>query len=79
MKFKIECDIPDRWVPYFVGMIKTHERLGSLGSSRSVIFYADGDGDYRPHFKFFPEDLPEASPDKETLNAPGGEYFYDAG
>lgn len=51
-KFTIQVEMNKRWVPYFLGMLKRMQRCGYLGMSRSVSFYADGDGDYRPEFEW---------------------------
>lgn len=69
-KFTIDCDIPERWVPYFLGMLKDMQELGSLGCSRSVEFYADGDGDFRPKFSW-----ETGLPDPVVAN----DHYYDAG
>ena len=75
MKFKIEVDMPDRWVPHFLGMLKYMEQLGSLGSSRHVGFFSDGDGDFRPKFQWV-EGLPEPA---EPTQDRDGDRLYDAG
>lgn len=69
MKFTIEVDMKDRWVPHFIAMLMKMEQLGNIGSSRSVCLYVDGDGDFHPKFKF--EILPK-SEDNES-------FTYDAG
>ena len=51
-EFTIKCKMNERWIPHFLGMLKSMERLGGLGGSRWVRFYSDGDGDYRPKFKW---------------------------
>ena len=55
-------------------MLKYMEQLGGLGGSREVCFYADGDGDFRPKFKFS-IDFEEVMPVKDI----NGNRFYDAG
>lgn len=75
MKFKIECEMDERWTSHFLAMLKYMEYLGKVGSSRYVTFMADGDGDFRPKFKW-DESLPSnavARTDKD------GDRFYDAG
>ena len=52
MEFNIKVKMKDRWVPHFLNMLKYMESLGNAGSSRTVTFYADGDGDFRPKFKW---------------------------
>ncbi len=51
-----------RWAVQLIGMLNTMQSLGSMGSSRMIGFYADGDGDFRPKFSI------EGEPiwDKET-------------
>ena len=76
--FTIKCDMEQRWVPYFLGMLQYMEQLGGLGGSRKVTFYSDGDGDFRP--KFSVDDIPI----KETEYTEGvidseGNNFFDAG
>jgi hypothetical protein len=75
MKFVIHCEMKDRWVPHFLAMLKYMERLGGIGSSREVSFYADGDGDFRPKFKWS-EHLPS---DAKPVKDKDGDRFYDAG
>lgn len=75
MKFTIQVDMPDRWVPHFLAMLKYMEQLGGMGGSRKVCFYADGDGDFRPKFKwnkFLPSEA-------EPVSDKDGDRFYDAG
>lgn len=79
---KIEVTMRTRWVPHFVGMLKTMQRLGSLGSSRLVGIYADGDGDFRPTFTFSENVPEEANPvydDTCKTKDAKCDYFYDAG
>jgi hypothetical protein len=75
MKFTLRCEVPTRWVPHFLGILKRMQMLGSIGSSRHVTIYSDGDGDFRPRFEW-DEDLPEpAKPHREH----GGDTLFDAG
>ena len=79
---KIEVTMRTRWVPHFVGMLKTMQRLGGLGSSRLVGLYADGDGDFRPKFTFSENVPDEAKPvydDTCKTKDAVCDYFYDAG
>ena len=50
MELNIKCTIQDRWVNHFLGLLRRMQLLGSLGSSRILGFYSDGDGDFRPKF-----------------------------
>lgn len=49
-KFTIEVEMQERWIPHFMSMLKYMEHLGNIGSSRDVVLYSDGDGDFRPKF-----------------------------
>ena len=42
----------ERWIPHFLAMLKQMEYLGNIGSSKNVVFYSDGDGDFRPKFEW---------------------------
>jgi len=75
-KFTVEVEMQERWIPHFLGMLKTMQQLGSQGSSRPVGIYADGDGDFRPTFKWEGEGLPEPA---KPVKAKEDGYFYDAG
>ena len=51
--FTVTVSMRKRWKKTFVGMLKTMEYLGGDGgSSRDLIFFADGNGDFRPEFEF---------------------------
>jgi len=76
MKILIKADIPDRWVDTFLSMLKKLEYLGTIGSSRGVMIYSDGDGDFRPKFEF---DTEFEELDKPEMEGPTSDYFYDAG
>ncbi len=74
--FTIICTMRSRWVSTFLGMLRRMQYLGAIGSSREVGIYSDGDGDFRPVFKWG-DDLPEpADPVNETE---GGYVLFDAG
>ncbi len=75
MKFTIEVEMKDRWVPRFLAMLKYMQQLGSLGGSRMISFYSDGDGDFRPKFKWDPSLPSDAKPIKDD----NGDRTYDAG
>lgn len=74
-KFTIECEMEGRWVPHFLAMLKHMEYLGNIGSSREVALYADGDGDFRPKFKW-DESLPS---EEKPIRDNDGNRVYDAG
>lgn len=75
-KFTVDVEMEERWVPHFISMLNRMERLGNMGSSRTVGMFADGDGDFRPKFKFnyggdFKEKYPKTRKEKCEV--------YDAG
>jgi hypothetical protein len=75
MKFVIEVEMKDSWIPHFLSMLKYTEQLGRMGSSRKVSFYADGDGDFRPKFRWS-SSLPS---DAKPISDNDGNRLYDAG
>lgn len=91
MKFSVECEMQDRWVPQFLAMLEYMERLGQVGSSRSLTFYADGDGDFHPKFEIvferkeldsLAQGLVQAEPKESRdmgLVFTEGDRFFDAG
>lgn len=76
IKFTIDCEMNERWMPHFLSMLKYMQQLGGLGSSRKVAIYCDGDGDFRPKFTFNKELLPIV---KEPVVDDNGNRLYDAG
>jgi hypothetical protein len=74
-KFTISCEMSERWIPQFLGMLKMMQTLGGLGGSRIVKFYSDGDGDYQPKFEW-DKDLPKPA---QAIDKSNDEYLYDAG
>lgn len=75
IKFKIDVDMPERWVPHFLSMLKYMEHLGSLGGSRKVCLYSDGDGDFNPKFNWHSSLNDKAEPVQDD----NGDRLYDAG
>ena len=75
MKFTVNVEMADRWVPHFLGLLERMRHLGAIGSSRSVVFFADGDGDFRPQFTWS-TDLPAPSSATSTVD---GVSTFDAG
>lgn len=73
-EFTIKVKMQDRWIPQFLSMLEYMQRLGSIGSSREITFYSDGDGDFRPTFKWDIE-----SELAKPLNETNGKRYYDAG
>ena len=73
-KFTISVKMSERWIPSFISMLKYMEHLGNIGSSKTVSFYSDGDGDFRPVFS--------VNIKYETSDSKGddcGNKLYDAG
>jgi hypothetical protein len=75
MRFIIEVEMKDRWVPHFLGMLRYMQVLGSIGGSRMVSFLSDGDGDFRPKFNWDSE-LPVSV---EGIRDDNGNRTFDAG
>lgn len=75
VEFLIKCRMRKRWVPHFQSMLKYMQHLGEVGSSREVTLFSDGDGDFRPKFKFNLE-AEEVDP---ISGEESGEHYYDAG
>ena len=75
MKFTIECEMKDRWIPHFLAMLRYMEFLGKIGGSRKVGIYADGDGDFHPKFEWS-MDLPSNA---KPISDVDGNRLYDAG
>lgn len=73
-KIVVEATMEERWVPYFLSMLKHMETLGEMGSNAIVGIYSDGDGDFRPKFKTDTEfELQKPTDDN------GRRAIYDAG
>jgi hypothetical protein len=73
-RFTIAVEMQERWIPDFLSMLNYMQHLGSVGSSRKVTLYSDGDGDFRPRFK------PSIEYKKvEPRDDSGGNRLYDAG
>lgn len=50
VEFNIKVTMNERWVNNFCSMLHWMENCGKLGHSSLVVFYSDGDGDFRPTF-----------------------------
>jgi len=73
-EFTVKVKMEKRWIPFFLGMLDRMQYLGELGSSRDIVFFADGDGDFHPTFEW---DIDvNLNPGKVTKS---GEVFFDAG
>lgn len=73
-RFTVEVEMQDRWIPYFISMLKQMEYLGHIGATQKLIFVSDGDGDFRPKFK--PSIVCEHI---EPLRIDQNSIYYDAG
>lgn len=63
-------------------MFKHWNRLSSMGSSRMISFYVDGDGDFHPRCNcLFSESIPELTDELEKLamiqNDGNGQIIFD--
>jgi hypothetical protein len=76
LTFTIKCTMNERWARQFLGMLQRMQHLGSMGSTRTIQFVADGDGDFRPKFEWDKNLLPEPVAHDEW---PGEENMFDAG
>ncbi len=76
LQFTIKVTMKERWIPHFLSALKYMQYLGSVGSSRDVTLFSDGDGDFRPKFEW-PDDLLDEP--VEPMNDTGGARYYDAG
>ena len=75
IEFAITAKMSRRWADQFCSMLKYMEYLGNLGSSKTVEFFCDGDGDFRPKFT-----LPlEIKTDIVPFPMENGNAFFDAG
>ena len=53
VKFNLEIVIPERWMNKFIQMLDCMRWCSNVGASRTLGFYADGDGDFSGFdFKF---------------------------
>lgn len=74
-EFTVKCKMEKRWVPHFLAMLKYMQHLGTVGSSRNVTLFADGDGDFRPKFEWEKNVPCHAAPVYDV----NGDRTYDAG
>lgn len=73
-KFTIEVEMEVRWIPIFLAFLKRMQTLGNVGASRTLSFFADGDGDFHPKFSW----TTKIAPKEESLE-PIKDQLYDAG
>lgn len=77
IKLNIKAEFEERWLDDFCSMLKWMESCGNIGHSSLVAFYSDGDGDFRPKFKFNKEFKIKEPCQKNCLIKI--EHIYDAG
>lgn len=75
IEFTINIKIQKRWLPCFLSMLKLMEQYGSAGNSRRIVFFSDGDGDFRPMFTW-PKIL---NANFAPIKNDKGDMFFDAG
>ena len=76
--FNIQVTMEERWVDDFCSMLHKMEMNGAVGHSSVIGFYADGDGDFRPHFDIDKEFVVKPGIPKDDLfDKP--EVMFDAG
>lgn len=80
-KFNIQCEMPERWIPHFLGMLNKMEYLGKIGASRKITIYSDGDGDFHPKFTWdISSDLANPLKQEKVGMSPLDDgYTFDAG
>ena len=76
IRFTIHCTMKRKWASQFLGMLRHMQRLGSIGSTRLVTFFADGDGDFRPTFECEDLTINTAEPARTYSS---GDTLFDAG
>ena len=79
--FDVTCTMNVRWAEQFLGMLHQMQRLGSMGSSRNVTIFADGDGDFRPKFQLNSDEIiqNELRIAEPIHTDKSGNTFFDAG
>lgn len=79
-QFHIEATMKKRWANDFCSMLHHMEVCGDVGHSAMIGFYADGDGDFRPTFRFDKpyERTKGYKPSTESENFKGVEIIFDA-
>ena len=71
----ITVTMRQRWLRQFLGMLDYMQYLGGIGSSRTLSFMSDGDGDFRPRFSW-PEGQDVAKVVRENH---AKDHLFDAG
>lgn len=53
--FNVKCTMPKVWASHFQSFLREMESYGQRGHSGQISFMADGDGNFRPRFRFTKE------------------------
>lgn len=78
VEFIINCKMKRSWMNTFCSFLKMMENLGHDGMSRDLIFYCDGDGDFRPQFNLPEYRTKQAKQYKSIINGERSDaYFFD--
>lgn len=54
MKFTVECEMDESQAKAFASLLDYMQYCGTIGHSSNVLVFIDGDGAFRPKFKFDP-------------------------
>lgn len=57
VKMNFEITLPERWLKKFVQLLDCMRWCGKVGASRTLGFYADGDGDFTFNYKINGEEI----------------------
>lgn len=80
IKLTIEMDVTEAQAITLKEMFEYWTRLGNIGSSRTVAFFVDGDGNFQPNCKITTSEriheLPEHVLSKAITDV-DGDRFYD--
>ena len=78
IEFEIKCKMKRSWMNTFCSFLKTMEKFGKNGCSRDMIFYCDGDGDFRPKFELPEYQVKQGLEYRIHINGKNeNAYFYD--
>lgn len=77
VQFSITCTMRASFVSHFLAMLKYMQFLGSVGASRKVAMYCDGDGSFRPKFEWDARLPSDAKPVQDDRPNGIGNRLYD--
>ena len=75
VKFTVECEMPERWTPHFLSMLRYMQQLGVDKQARIISIYSDGADEFKPIFKWDISLKDVADPIQDE----NGDRLYDAG